>query len=167
MCGRAPHLGQHRHRHLAPCDPCLAHLRSLTRLFAAVKDGEAWLNESSSRLRDFLLLSQLRKWFLHSYLMPVNRLAAQASPALLKSRKALLLHDDCPPSPSIAHQPAASVAPCASQPVTNLAMLAHFGDLLLAFKKQRQWSSAQESVCSSSACDELRGRVQLVWQVLP
>lgn len=28
--------------------------------------------------------------------------------------------DDCPPSPSIAHQPAASVAPCASQPVSNL-----------------------------------------------
>ena len=54
--------------------------------------------------------------------------------------------DDCPPSPSIAHQPAASVAPCASQPVTNLAMLAHFGDLLLAFKKQRKWSSAKESV---------------------
>jgi hypothetical protein len=51
--------------------------------------------------------------------------------------------DDCPPSPSIAHQPAASVAPCASQPVTNLDMLAHFGDLLLAFKKQRKWSSAQ------------------------
>jgi len=54
--------------------------------------------------------------------------------------------DDCPPSPSIAHQPAASVAPCASQPVTNLDMLAHFGDLLLAFKKQRKWSSAQESI---------------------
>jgi hypothetical protein len=54
--------------------------------------------------------------------------------------------DDCPPSPSIAHQPAASVAPCASQPVTNLDMLAHFGDLLLAFKKQRKWSSAKESV---------------------
>jgi hypothetical protein len=54
--------------------------------------------------------------------------------------------DDCPPSPSIAHQPAASVAPCASQPVTNLDMLAHFGDLLLAFKKQRNWSSANESV---------------------
>jgi hypothetical protein len=31
--------------------------------------------------------------------------------------------DDCPPSPSIAHQPAASVATCASQPVTNLTML--------------------------------------------
>ena len=54
--------------------------------------------------------------------------------------------DDCPPSPSIAHQPAASVAPCASQPVSNLDMLAHFGDLLLAFKKQRKWSSAKESV---------------------
>jgi hypothetical protein len=54
--------------------------------------------------------------------------------------------DDCPPSPSIAHQPAASVAPCASQPVTNLDMLAHFGDLLLAFKKQRKWSSAKEYV---------------------
>ncbi len=54
--------------------------------------------------------------------------------------------DDCPPSPSIAHQPAASVAPCASQPVTNLDMLAHFGDLLLAFKKQRKRSSAKESV---------------------
>jgi hypothetical protein len=54
--------------------------------------------------------------------------------------------DDCPPSPSTAHQPAAAVAPCASQPVTNLDMLAHFGDLLLAFKKQRKWSSAKESV---------------------
>ena len=54
--------------------------------------------------------------------------------------------DDCPPSPSIAHQPAASVAPCASQPVTNLAMLTHFGDLLLAFMEQRKWSSAKESV---------------------
>ena len=31
------------------------------------------------------------------------------------------------------------------------------------FKKQRKWSTSKE-FCSSSACDEFRGRVQLFWQ---
>ena len=48
---------------------------------------------------------------------------------------------DC--SPLISPQAVLAIADPISQPVTNLAMLALFGGLLLAFKNQKKWSSAK------------------------
>jgi len=96
---------------------------------------------SSVALTDTAALKGLDEFYSHR---PAFAASASMPSAAIAAAPPVI--DDCPPSPSIAHQPAASVAPCASQPVSNLDMLAHFGDLLLAFKKQRNWSSAKESV---------------------
>ena len=92
-------------------------------------------------LANVALLTGLDDFYSHR---PAVSASASVPPAIAATAPSVI---DVDP-PLIVNQPAVAVAvaACASQPVTNLAMLAHFGDLLLVFKKQRKWSSAKESV---------------------
>jgi hypothetical protein len=114
-----------------------------------IKHGVRYLeitHKSCVDLVDTALLTGLDDFYSHQPAF----VSSASMPSAAIAAAPPVIHD-CPPSPSIAHQPAASVAPCASQPVTNLAMLAHFAGVQEAEKVV-----ISTRICSSSACDELR-----------
>ena len=112
-------------------------------------------DESFINLVDTALLTGLDDFYSHR---PAVSASASVPAAIASAAPSVI---DVGP-PLISNQPAVAVAACASQPVTNLAMLSHFGEQFLAFKEQRKWTSTKESVslAMNAASQEEQGKTR-------